>query len=274
MTDLDNGNDLHALMDRALVDLPVPTDRLYGGAVRRGRPLRRRRRAGAALGALALAAAAVVVTLPAVTGGEGDAGGVATDPHPQRASPQPFVSHPGWWDMPVGPMRERLAALLPPRVTIADFERLNTDHGPGESAVLHGVLTGTLRNASDIGPGSIEIFLTELPQDPVARADLRAQHLSCDPHTRNIVDVDGPVQCRTSDVRDGQPYERTVTFTDQGVTYSVVYRWSGDGEIYAATANSTQRKWGPPASAVHPPLTLPQLAAIAESPTWTTWPSD
>ena len=160
-----------------------------------------------------VAALAAVVT-PVVGGGGPAPGGVAVDP-PSR-QPHAFVAHPGWWDMPVGEMRTRLAALLPDDVTITGYAKKNTDHAPGESSAWSGVFEGTLRDPSDIGPGSVEIMLIELPQDPAARADLRAQHLSCDPDDWNFVDVQGPVACETSDVRDGLPTRRTTHFTDQG----------------------------------------------------------
>ncbi|GAA4732267.1 hypothetical protein GCM10023350_14550 [Nocardioides endophyticus] len=87
-------------------------------------------------------------------------------------------------------------------------------------------------------------MLSELPQDPAALADVRAQHLSCDPEDWDFVDLDGPVQCETSDVHSGRPFQRTVTFTDQGVNYTEVRRWTAGGEIYAAVSSSTERKVG------------------------------
>jgi len=267
MTDLDSGADLHALMDRALADLPTPTEQLHAGALRVGRPLRRRRRAGAAAVGVAVVAALAAVTVPFV-GGSGPAPGqVATDPPANQ--PRTFVAHPGWWDMPVGEMHERLLTLLPDDVSITGYERVDTDHAPGESAAWSGVFAGTLRDTSDIGPGSIEIFLTELPQDPTALADVRAQHLSCDLDDWTF-DPQHPPRCRNGDFRGGRPYQRTVTLTNDGITYTEVRRWTGDGEIYAAVANSTQRKWGPPASAARPPLTLPDLVTIASSSSWVT----
>lgn len=271
MTDLDSGADLHDLMDRALTDLPTPTDRLREGALRQGRPLRRRRRMVTGLASVAVVAATAAVVVPIVGGDGPTPGGVATDPppKPQPKAPDDFVAHPGWWDMPVGQMRQRLVALLPDDVEIASYAKINTDHAPGESSAWSGAFTGTLRNAADVGPGSIEIFLTELPQDPAALADVRARHLSCalDDWT---FDPQDPPQCKNGDFRGGRPYERTVTLTNNGVTYTEVRRWTGAGEIYAAVANSTQRKWGPPASADRPPLTLSELTEVAESPSWVT----
>jgi hypothetical protein len=267
MTDLDSGSDLHDLMDRALTDLPTPVARLRDGATRQGRSLRRRRRTITAVAGTAVLAAAVAVVVPVLGGTGPRPGGVAVDP--ASSQPQPFVAHPGWWDAPVGEMRKRLVGLLPEDVTIAGYDRTNTEHAPGESSDWSGVFTGALRDASDVGPGGVEIMLTELPQDPTALADLRAQHLSCDLDDWTFVDLEGRVQCEVGDLRGGRPYERTITFTDQGVTYSEVRRWVGDGEVYAAVSNSTERKWGPPASAARPPLSLPELVAIVENPSWT-----
>jgi hypothetical protein len=268
MTDLDSGADLHVLMDRALTDLPTPAERLREGAVRRGRSLRRRRRAGVAAASVAVVAAFAAVAVPFV-GGSGPApGGVAVDPPAAKVPPSP--SHPGWWDMPVGEMRDRLLALLPDDVEITGYARVNTDHAPGESDKFAGVFNGTLRDQTDLGPGSVSIMLTELPRDPAALAEVRAQHFRCNDDDFEFVDLESPASCETSDVRDGHAHERTVTFTDQGVTYIEVRRWAGDGEIYAAVANSTERKWGPLASALRPPLTLPELIKIAESSSWFT----
>ena len=272
MTDLDSGADLHDLMDRALTDLPTPTDRLREGALRHGRPLRRRRRMVTGLASVAVVAATAAVMVP-IVGGDGPvSGSVATDPPPtpQPKQPDDFVAHPGWWDMPVGEMRKRLVALLPDDVEVASYAQINTDHAPGESSAWSGVFRGTLRDATDVGPGSIEIMLTELPQDPAALADVRARHLTCDLDDWEFVELTGPVDCETSDLRGGLPFERTITYTDQGVTHIGVWRWDGAGEIYTSVANSTQRKWGPPASAAHPPLTPSELTAIAESPSWVT----
>ncbi|GAA4696404.1 hypothetical protein [Nocardioides conyzicola] len=272
MTDLDSGADLHDLMDRALTDLPTPTARLREGALRQGRPLRRRRRVVTGLAGFAVVAATAAVLVPIVGSDGPTTGGVATEtpPTPQPKQPDDFVAHPGWWDMPVGEMRTRLLALLPNDVEISSYAKISTDHAPGESSVLSGVFRGTLRDASGDGPGSIEIFLTELPQDPTALADVRAQHLSCDLSDWELDDLAAPVQCELGDRHDGSPHQRTITFTNNGITYTEVRRWSGAGEIYAATANSTQRKWGPPASAARPPLTLSELTAVVDSPSWVT----
>lgn len=274
MTDLDSGADLHDLMDRALTDLPTPTDRLREGALRQGRPLRRRRRMVTGLASVAAVAATAAVLVPIVGGSGPDGGGIATEPDPtppaQTKQPDDFVAHPGWWDMSVGQMRQRLVALLPDDVEVASYAKTNTDHAPGESSAWSGVFRGTLRDTSDVGPGSIEIFLTELPQDPAALADIRAQHLTCDLDDWEFVELDGPVECETSDLRGGRPFQRTITYTDQGVTHIEVRRWEGAGEVYTSVANSTERRWGPPASAVHPPLTLAELTAVAESPSWVT----
>jgi len=272
MTDLDDGTDLHALMDRALTDLPTPVERLHLGAVRRGRPLRRRRRAGAVAASVAVVAALAAAAVPLVGSSGPTPGGVAVEPPPLAHQPDTFVAHPGWWDMPVGEMRSRLAALLPDEVAITNYAKTNTDHGPGESSTWSGVFAGTLRDSADVGPGSIEIMLTELPTDTRALASLRDQELSCDhfPDDWDISPQDGAV-CETGDMRDRQNYRRTVTFVHQGVTYREVRRWTRHGSIYAAVSSSTERKWGPPASAIDAPLTLAELQHVASSLSWTEW---
>ncbi|WP_028642915.1 hypothetical protein [Nocardioides sp. URHA0020] len=270
MTDLDSGADLHDLMDRALTGVSTPTDRLREGALHQGRPLRRRRRVVTGIASMAVVAATAAVMVPIVGGDGPTPGTVATDPSPkpQPKAPDDFVAHPGWWDMPVSDMRTRLVGLLPADVEIASYARTNTEHGPGESSAWSGVFTGTLRNSAATGPGSIEIMLTELPQDPAALADVRTQHLSCDLSDWDLRDLTTPVHCELGDRRGGLPHQRTISFTNNGISYAEVRRWDGDGEIYAAVANSTQRKWGPPASAARPPLTVAELTAVAESPSW------
>jgi hypothetical protein len=271
MTDLDSGADLHDLMDRVLSDLPTPTDQLHAGAVRVGRPLRRRRRLWTAAGSVAIAAALAAVAVPFL-GGSGPApAGVAVEPPPQAKVP-PFPGHPGWWDMPVGEMRQRLLALLPDDVEITAYARINTDHGPGESNRFAGVFNGTLRDANDVGPGSVSIMLAELPTDARALADLREQELSCGhfPDDWDISPPDGAV-CETSEMRDRTNYRRDITYVYQGVTYREIRRWTDHGSIYTAVSSSTERKWGPPASAIDAPLTLAELQAVATSPGWTDW---
>jgi hypothetical protein len=274
MNDLDLADDLHALMDRALADLPVPEQRLHGSALRTGRQLRRRRRLGVAAGGAVAAAALVAAALPSLAGSSDSTdGGVAVEPTP---TPQvrPFEAHPGWWDMPVAEMRARLEVLLPEGVTIQSYDKRNTEAAPGESRVFHGRFGAALRDADDAGPGSIEIMLYELPQDATALADLRAQHLSCDgfPDTWDIAEplADG-ASCEEGDVQGGRPYQRAIAFEDQGVEYRELRRWTDRGEIYVATSSSTERKWGPPASAVHAPLTPAELLEVGTSDTWTTW---
>ncbi|QWF23642.1 hypothetical protein KM427_08045 [Nocardioides sp. LMS-CY] len=277
MNDLDYTDDLHALMDRTLADLPVPTHRLHEGALRHGRRVRRRRRLRVAAGGTVAAAALVAAALPVLGGGTGTAdGGVAVEPTPTPLA-RPFEPHPGWWDMPVGEMRHRLEALLPDDVVVESFQKRNTEAAPGESRVFHGRFGGVLRSADDTGPGSIEIMLVELPQDATALADLRSQHLSCAGFPESWT-FEGPVSgatCEEGDLQDGRPAQRTIAFTDQGVEYREVRRWTDRGEIYAAVSSSTERKWGPPASARHAPLTPDELLAVGTSATWTDWePAD
>jgi hypothetical protein len=273
MTDLDLdadltlGPDLHELMDRSLADLGVPTDRLQRGAVQQGRAVRRRRRVAGAVGAVAAVTLAALLVVTGSGGSDPTRTDVATEP------PADAFGRPGWWDMPVGEMRDRLAALLPDDVAISDYERTNTDHAPGESDAWAGVFLGTLRDSADVGPGSIEVMLLELPIDAAARAQMRREDLRCAgfPETWDLPDLTDGAFCEEGEMRGGQPFRRTITYENQGVEYREVRRWTGQGEIYAAVSSSTERKWGPPASAIHAPLTRAELEVVAGSPTWQDW---
>lgn len=267
MTDLDLGPDLHDLMDRSLADVHVPTDRLQHGAVQRGRVVRRRRRIATAAGAIALATVAAVVVVPGLAGSDPTEGQVAVDPGEHE---QPFVPR-GWWDMPVKPMHHHLEALLPEGVTIESYQKRSTDSAPGESTVFHGNFMGTIRDADDDGPGSIQIMMYELPRDRHSVAEARGQELTCDVENWDVDPLSDPVQCHTIRGSDGRVRERTVTHTQDGVTYVEVRRWVGRISTYFAVANSVERKWGPPASAAAAPLTLAELRTIAASPTWQDW---
>ncbi|WP_122816947.1 hypothetical protein [Nocardioides pantholopis] len=286
--------DLHDLFDRTMRGVSPDVAGLHDHAVTAGRRLRRRRRIEAAV----LAATTVaVVALPLAGSGDdtpsrgvpatstdvsvspspdGNAeptpdasatatptpGGALVVPEPEAT---PFAARPGWWDMPVGPMLSRLRARLPEGVTIASYERRATDAAPGEPTRLQGTLSATLADADGV-LGSIEVMLVQLPDDPDARAAQLAQDLGCDLSGWDFQELAGPPRCEN----DG-PDTRSVSFTDRGVTYHEARRRVGDGQIYVAVANSTERKWGPPASAGPPALRPSQVAAIAADPAWTSW---
>lgn len=263
--------ELRDLIERALDDVTMPSG-LGDQAVTAGERLRRRRRAGTALAGLAAAAAVAAIALPLGGGGTATTGTPAggSSPSPSapvsaEPTPGPLVSHPGWWDMPVAQMRDRLADLLPEDVTIADFERTNTDHAPGESDRFRGYLRGTLA-AADGSLGSVNIMLVQLPQDADALASELHRMFACD---RAEWEADGPMASFACTGDSAQ--QRTVELADQGVTYREARRRAGNGSIYVAVANSVEAKWGPPASADQPPLTLDDLERIAASDVWTDW---
>lgn len=254
--------ELKALMERALDGVEAPAG-LYDEAVAAGSRLRRRRRAGTALAGLAAAAAAAAIVVPLAGGGTStatEAPITSTGPLPSAAATPdrettPFVSHPGWWDMPVPAMRERLAALLPDDVSIRDVERQATDRAPGEPARRRGHFIGTLADG-DGRLGSIEIILTELPQDPGAR----------EAELRRLLACSASICRRLAD-------QRSLEAETDGVTYRESVRRAGDGAIFVAVANSTSYKWGPPATAPRPPLLLSEVERIAASESWTEWSS-
>lgn len=279
LEDLAEFDDLRVLMTGALAELDVPTARLRERATVDGRRLRRRRRALVAVGGLAAAAAAAAFTVPLI-GGSGTTardGGYADTPTAAATSlaepPHPFVDRPGWWDMPAAEMASRLSALLPRHVTLASYETTIPDPGPGRSSARIGDLGGTV--AARTGPGSVEVMLTQLSDQAVLDAARSAgetwgdQDFGCPP------DLGDPaVQVRTCATRAdaaGQVVERQLETLQGGVTYREVRLVTDGGIVYAATANSTQRKWTAPPSASHNPLTLDQLARIASSTTWTDW---
>ena len=67
MTDLDDGADLRAVMDRSMSDLDAP-DHCGPAAVASGRRIRTRRRMTVALTGVAAVAAVTALTLPALGG--------------------------------------------------------------------------------------------------------------------------------------------------------------------------------------------------------------
>lgn len=273
-------DDLRDLMTRALADLDVPTHRLGDRAELDGRRLRRRRRALVAAGGFAAAATVAAFAVP-LAGGSGNTAhdaGYAGSPPTMSATdladlPAPFVDRPGYWDMPAAEMAARLADLLPKRIDLATYERTNTDHAPGEPDVLIGVLRGTL--SSPTGPGSVNVMLTQLPDQAVLDAAKSAGHawgdqdFGCPPE---LGSTDTTVlTCATKTDASGRVVQRELETRTAGVTYREVRIVTHGGTVYVATANSTQRKWTAPPSASQNPLTLDELGRIATSAAWTSW---
>lgn len=267
-------DDLRALMDSALADIDVPVHRLHDRAVTAGRRVRRRRRTVALTGGLAAVAAVVALVVP-LTGGTGTTArdrGYAGEPTDLADLPQPFVHRPGFWDMPAAGMAERLAGLLPGRVTLSTYETHRTDAGPGESSAYVGDLVGTLDAPG--GSGSVEVMLTQLADQAVLDAATSGGHswgdqdFGCPPEMGPDTTI---VACRTTADRSGRVFQRELEARTEGITYREARIVTGGGTVLVASANSTQAKWRPPASAPRNPLTLDQLTAIATSPTWAAW---
>jgi hypothetical protein len=263
MTDLDSGADLHALMDRALSDLATPVERLREGAVRRGRPQRRRRRAGAALGGIALAVAAVAITLPAMTGGGSAPSDVASDPEPP---PSASADRPaGWWDMPGRVMERRLDTLLPAGLTITDANLGNEELAPGEKP-HGGFVQIDVADIEDGPAGGLNVMLyAPQPEDDAAFVQ---EQITCPGN------LDRSASCTEMLNDTGGPIGRTSRWRAGGVDVIEVTQLMPDGGIvYAAASNSSDDKWGEGSSvdATAPPVTLGRLKAIALDPTWESW---
>lgn len=268
--DLSEFDDLRLLMTRALDGVEVPVQRLTDRATGDGRRRRRRSRALTAVGGLAAAATVAVVVGSASGSGSGTTAtdrGIATAPTRTHAST--FVARPGFWDMPTAEVHARLEALLPQivggrRLAITSWEHRLTDAGPGESGLTPGRLTGTMTGKPGIG--SFEVGMHQL--SPADAGD-PSQDFGCPP-----ADWDPAAtvrSCVTLEDAAGRPEGRQLAVELDGVELREVTWQTHGGLVRVATANSTQRKWGPPASAAEPPMTLAQLTQVAQSDTWTSW---
>jgi hypothetical protein len=282
--ELENHTDLHAFMDRALADLPMPSDRLQTGAVRRGRAVRRRRRAGAALGGLALAAAVTTIVLPSISGSAGTEGSVAHESGglpsasadgpravesgmpsaaPDGTSAQTYEPPKGWWDMPGPVMRDRLRELLPDDVTISSADFGNDDRAPGEKPhggwLLVDVVDGTGAPA-----GGINVLLYAPQDDGGAFVEERT---TC---PGNLTGADSCTELRDGD----QVIGRTSRWHQGGVVVREVTLRGPDGAVlYIADSNSSDDKWGAGSSVdtAAPPLSIAQLRTVVDDPTWQDW---
>jgi hypothetical protein len=273
--DLRDLDDLRGLMTRTVAGAEPPVRRLADRARRDGGRLRRRRRAAVAVGGLAAAAAVAALVVP-LAGGSGSTArddGYAGSPSRAADAGKAFVAKPGYWDMPAAAMSERLADLLPNRVSLTSFEETSTDRAPGESTALVGELPGTL--AGRTGPGNVEVMLSQLPGRAVLDAsdpdDLNGDG-NLDGCPPELSSTDFEVRsCSLQRDSSGRVVERELEVADRGVITREVMLVTHGGTIYVASANSTQRKWTAPPSASRNPLTLDQLAHIATSTTWTDW---
>ncbi len=274
-----DGDDLHALMERAVAGLEAPTERLGARAVGAGRRTRRRHRVGTALVAAA-AVTAVVVALPRLT--EPTTAHDTTGDHGAAASGEEVHEPPapppeGWWDRPADAMFRQLGDLLPPGAELTAFgirPESDVDH---EAA--RGWVGGWLTIDGTEGTSSIEVLLYSpdsmqvgVPVDhPEYTTDGEPYVATESPGALELLtcpaNVDEAVTCEEiraegevvgSMVEDryGDLVIRSVSLAQQG------------GMVYVAAANSTSEKWNRDSnvSAPEPPLTMDQLRAIAEGP--------
>ena len=270
-------NDLHALMDRALADLDVPTDRLHEGGVRRGRIERRRRRLRSALAGTAAAAAIVAVGATLLPGHGTARDGAVTG----RDADRPGGSVAGWWDMPADQMLGVLRRSLPAGAAVTAHQLAPPDRAPGDPDISPGWVRATVESARGTGDVEVILYSPEAlgPADQVQRDDdntvyadsrSRRERLTC---PGNLVEVD---YCHELVDGQGKLYGR-IAATRYGdlVAREVTMRvW--DGLVYIGTANSVALKWGPgtPVSSDAPPLSFAELEDLAAASWNLLGPSD
>jgi hypothetical protein len=270
-------NDLHALMDRALADLDVPTDRLHEGAVRRGRAERRRRRLRSGLVTTAAVVAVAALGVALLPGDSTARHAVATG----RDVDSQSGSVVGWWDMPADQMLDVLQRHLPAGAAVTAHQLAPPDRAPGEPAVSHGWVRATVESGR--GTGDVEVILyspdalgpadqAELDDQGTVYADSpsRRERLTC---PGNLTQVD---YCRELVDAQGKLYGRLATTVTGDLVVREVTMRVWDGLVHIATANSTAPKWGvgTPVSSETPPLSLAELEALAAASWNLLGPSD
>jgi hypothetical protein len=263
--DTDSGADLHDLMVRSLDELPTPTESLRSGSLRRGRAVRRRRRAGAALGGVAALVAVTAIALPSLAGSQATEGSIATDP--SNSAPGFDEPPPGRWDMPGRVMLNRLHDLLPAGLTTADENLGDEEMAPGQKPG-GGWLQVDLLDADGDAVGGLNVLL--YPPDDASDAVTRRIDCSTD------VDLDGGSTCTLQRNVAGQVIGRTFRSpSDDGVvvTREVTIVGPDGAELYVAASNSSDEKWGIGSSTdtTAPALTIAELHALISDPTWLDW---
>lgn len=268
------------VMERSMDDVHAPADRLASAAMTRGRALRRRRRAASLV--VSVAAASIVgVALPRLAGDGTQADGIGPSSNPtvvDSGGPTPVdPDATGWWDMPAPEMRDRLAGLLPDDVRITSAETWNNDRAPGEkSAPMQGYVVAYVTN-DRVGPGGLNLVF--YPNVAASTADVpEGQDLGGEPTVADHLTCPGNLDtydtCRELRRDDGTVYARESTWNAGGViVYGVDIQTTGGHVVTLDAANSTDDKWGwgSTVSADEPPLTIEQMLAIAEDPTWQDW---
>lgn len=295
MTDLDDGADLRAVMERSLRDLHAP-DHCGPAAVVTGRRMRRRRRTmGAISGVAACAAVTAAFAIPALGDGGGaapsgpaasDAGSPTPTPNdaqtpsegPDRVPSWDVDGPAGWWSMPSTEMVDVLRATLPEGVTVTRAD--TTTEGPDGTSPAVGGLFGTL--AASTGPGAFQILLYQPDlgptPDPVTTTDAAGnEHATA---VATSASLESRIKCRrvhdTCEViRDagGEPIGRLSTNVEQGtLLYEVSLLGPDGGGLNFTVMNSTGEKPGYEGpSAEVPPLSPGQLRTLAEERAWTSY---
>ncbi len=286
----DDGSAVMQLMDRSMSDVHAPVERLGRTALVRGRAQRlRRRTASAALGVAAVVAVGVALPHLAGDGARTDGTGPAGNPTViDTPSPTPSTEPAGWWDMAATKMLDRLVSALPDGTRVVSAETRNTDRAPGEEpATMQGYLLAHLRTDGVNGPGGLNMVFYppgtdsagELaPGDVPTPSGSATATFESEPSNESRLSCPGDLEsydyCRVLQRPDGSVYGRESRWEVDGVeVLDVNFAAPDGGVVYVSVANSVDEKWGPgsEASAPEPPLTLEQLWAIAEDPTWQDW---
>ncbi|MFC7221208.1 hypothetical protein ACFQLX_24040 [Streptomyces polyrhachis] len=245
-------------------DEAVPAPDLATRGLRRGKQLRRRRRAG-----IAVAAALVVggVGVTAGTLGDGLLGGDGGTSSPAAASKSPAgggtLSAEAVADLVAGELRrvERLGADH--EVSVLYSRGTAAPEGKSEDKALAGNPFATL--VFDDGGGKAGVSVSFERQDP---AYLRQSgHLSCPDKETTKYD-----SCKVTKLAGG-----ATLVLYQGYTYpdnrpgprdwSATYATKDGAMVRASALNSTEEK-GAPTTRKQPPLTLDQLKELALSKAW------
>ena len=262
-------NDAHEtlvrdVLHRATDDLTVPVTSLAATAVVRGRSLRRRRRAVAAVGTLCVV---TLVAVPLVTalGGSNPTTGpqIATDPTPTSSAtptPQPtphLVDNDAWARMPAGEMATTFESLAPAGIGLTDVMLTNEERAPGEPETdSPGYLIADLTlDGETVGGLNAILYVT----------GQRASRYSC---PGNLASPDECVEIKDA---DGQVVgRRSVATTGEVVVNEVVLVRPNGGLVYVAASNSADDKPGASSTVAGPtvPLALDQLQDIAEDDAW------
>lgn len=235
----DGAGPIVAALHRTVADVQPPVERLTETARARGRAVRRRRNT------LAVVAGGVVLALGAV-GSARLATRTAEQP-PPVATPEEPRTHE-WWRQSAAEMARQLEKLLPDNVRIDST-------GVRASDPRTGLLRARITNAM-AGTGGMTVTL--VPTSP-------GERLSC---------PEGLVPPDTCVVTEGaagvtQILERH-RVDGELVVISVATALEDGGLVRVAAANTLAEVWNGSAEVwgPEPPVSMGELLAIAESPTW------